>query len=126
MRFRCSCWSASAGQHNSLRTDPSTQKETGSFAGAGSLQRTAKLPVKPGVIPCLRGRGLRTAVVFNVGLGRFAGVVRSMGEMTVSKVSMMCRSLVPSSLMMLGGFAMMSSRMFVVFRCLVMMFHRSF
>jgi hypothetical protein len=61
-------------------------------------------------------------VVFNVGLGRFAGVVRSVGVMTVGKVSMMCCSFVPASLMMLGGVAMMSSRKFVVFRCLVMVF----
>ena len=49
-----------------------------------------------------------------------------MGEMTVGEVGMMCRRLVPASLMMLGGFAMMSSRKLVVFRCLVMMFHCSF
>ena len=65
-------------------------------------------------------------MVFNVGLGCFAGVVRSMGVMTVSEVCMMCRGLVPSSLMMLGGFTMMSSRVLVVFRGLVMMFHCSF
>jgi len=74
---------------------------------------------------CLRGRGLRAAVVFNVGFGRFAGVVRSVGVMTVSKVSMMCCSLVPASLMMLGGFAMVSSRKLVVFGCLVMVFRCS-
>jgi hypothetical protein len=65
-------------------------------------------------------------VVFNVGLGRFTGVMRSVGVMTVSQVSMMCGSLVPASLMMLGGFAMMSSRKLMVFRCLVMVFCCSF
>jgi hypothetical protein len=64
-------------------------------------------------------------VVFNVGFGRFAGVVRSVGVMAVSKVCMMCCSLVPASLMMLGGFAMVSSRKLVVFRCLVMVFRCS-
>lgn len=64
-------------------------------------------------------------MVFNVGLGRFAGMVRSVGVMTVSKVSMMCCSFVPASLMMLGGFAMMSSRKFVVFRCFVVVFRCS-
>lgn len=65
-------------------------------------------------------------MVFNVGLGRFAGMVRSMGLMTVSKVSMMCCGLVPASLMMLGGFAMMSGRVLVMFRCLVVVFRCSF
>jgi len=65
-------------------------------------------------------------VVFNVGLGRFAGMVRSMGLMTVSKVSMMRCGLVPASLMMLGGFAMMSGRVLVMFRCLVVVFRCSF
>ena len=64
-------------------------------------------------------------MVFNVGFGGFAGVVRSVGVMAVSKVSMMCCSLVPASLMMLGGFAMVSSRKLVVLRCLVMVFHCS-
>lgn len=64
-------------------------------------------------------------MVFNVGLGRFAGVVRGIRVMTVSKVSMMCRSLVPASLMMFGGFAMMSGRMLVMFRCLVVVFRCS-
>lgn|GEM_PF-3615337 len=65
-------------------------------------------------------------MVFNVGLGRFAGMVRSMGLMTVSKVSMMRCGLVPASLMMLGGFAMMSGRVLVMFRCLVVVFRCSF
>jgi hypothetical protein len=64
-------------------------------------------------------------MVFNVGFGRFAGVVGSVGVMAVSKVGMMSCSLVPASLMMLGGFAMMSSRKFVVFRRLVVVFHCS-
>jgi len=46
--------------------------------------------------------------------------------MTVSKVSMMCCGLVPASLMMLGGFAMMSGRVLVMFRCLVVVFRCSF
>lgn len=65
-------------------------------------------------------------MVFNVGLGRFAGMVRSMGMMTVSKVSMMCCGLVPASLVMLGGFAMMSGGVLVMFGCLVVVFCCSF
>ena len=100
-------------------------KKTGSLAGAGSSNEPQDDLGKFGAGFCLRGRGLRAAVVFNVGLGRFAGVMQSVGMVTVSKVSMMCCSLVPASLMMLGGFAMMSSRKLVVFRCLVMVFRCS-
>lgn len=62
----------------------------------------------------------------DVGLRSFAGMVRSMGEMAVSQVGMVTRGFVPASLMMLGGFAVMSCCMFVMFRGFVMMFHCSF
>ena len=107
-----------------LAGDHSPHKKTGPWGGRFlAIYRNTTWQASPNFSS--RGGRLRTAVVFNVGLGRFAGVVRGIRVMTVSKVSMMCCSLVPASLMMFGGFAMMSSRMLVMFRCLVVVFRCS-
>lgn len=62
--------------------------------------------------------------MLDVLLGRLGSVVRSMVQVTLSGMSVMGRHFMVAGFVILCGFAMMASCMFVVFGCLVMMFCR--
>jgi hypothetical protein len=61
-------------------------------------------------------------VVFDVQLGRFRGVLGGMMQVSLGSVCVMRRSLVFSSFVMPGSFAMVPRRVLMVFGCLMMMF----
>ncbi|MGB7437348.1 MAG: hypothetical protein WBR26_18465 [Candidatus Acidiferrum sp.] len=61
------------------------------------------------------------AVVFDVSLGRFRRVVGGMVVMAIGSVSVMSREMMVTCLMVPRGFAMMSSRVVVMFGCFTMM-----
>ncbi len=60
--------------------------------------------------------------MFDVLLGRFRGVMRSVMEVALSRVGVVRRGLVIAGFVMFGGLAMMSSGVLVVLGCLGMMF----
>ena len=61
------------------------------------------------------------SVVLDVGLGCFGGMMGCMLMVAMGHLRVMCRGLVLSGFMVAGGFSVVTSRVFVVFRCLVMM-----
>jgi hypothetical protein len=60
-------------------------------------------------------------VVFSVRLGRLCSVVTGMMEVTLSRVSVVCRLLVVGGFMMLGRFSVVVSCFFVMVGRLAMM-----
>lgn len=69
----------------------------------------------------LRARSLLVSVVLDVEFSCFGGVVRRVLAMAMRKVGVMGRGLIIARLVVLGGFAMMSGRVLVMFGCLEMM-----
>jgi hypothetical protein len=65
-------------------------------------------------------------VVFDVSFRGLAGVVRSVLVMTVREVRVMSGHLVLAIFVMLGGQLVMSSRVFVMLRCCVVMLRCNF
>ncbi len=63
----------------------------------------------------------RLAVMFDVSLGCFCCVVHRVLVVTASQVSMVSCGLMFARFMVLCGFLVVACRVFVVFRCLVMM-----
>ncbi len=61
------------------------------------------------------------AIVFDVGLCRFRSMVHRVFVMTTGQVRVMGCCLVFSCFMVLCGFLMVSCRVFMMLRCLVMM-----
>jgi hypothetical protein len=61
-------------------------------------------------------------LLLDMRLCRFRSVVHCMLMMTTSEVCMMSGSLMFARFMVFSGFLVVSCRMFVMFRCLVMMF----
>jgi hypothetical protein len=62
-------------------------------------------------------------VVFDVGLGCFRGVMSCMLMVAMGHMRVMCCSLVLSGFMVTGGFSVVTSRVFVMLCCLVMMIY---
>jgi hypothetical protein len=61
------------------------------------------------------------AVVLRVSLGCLGGVVCCVMQVSLCCVRVVSRQCVIAGLVMFGGFAMMPSRVLMVFRCVVMM-----
>ena len=68
--------------------------------------------------------GLLLAVQFDVALGRFTGVMRRMQMMPMGSMRMIRRHFVFASSMMLGRFAMVLCRVFMVFSGFRVMFFK--
>jgi hypothetical protein len=66
------------------------------------------------------GVGRGRLVVFDVRLGGFGGVMRSVLVMAVRQVRVMRGGFMLARFVMLGGFLVMASRVFVMFGCGVM------
>jgi hypothetical protein len=65
--------------------------------------------------------GIGLVVGFDVGLGCFRGVMGCMLMVAMGHVRVMCCGLVLSGFKVVGGFSMVTSRVFVMLCCLVMM-----
>lgn len=63
-------------------------------------------------------------VMFGMELGCLGGVVRRVVQMTLGRVRVVRRGLVVFALVVCGSLAMVTGRMFVVFRCFAMMLCR--
>jgi len=70
--------------------------------------------------------GRLVTVVLDVRFCSFCCVMRRVVQVPLRNVRVMRRRQVIAGLVMFGGFAMMPSRVFVVFSCLVMVFCRLF
>jgi hypothetical protein len=64
--------------------------------------------------------------MFGVQLCCFGGVVRRVMQVTLGRVCMMCSRLVIAGVVMLGCFAMVARRVFMMLGCLMMMLCRLF
>ena len=69
-----------------------------------------------------RGKTLLFAVFLAMSFGSFLSIMPRMKCVARGRVSMMCRFLVVSSIVMLCCFTVMTSCVRVMFRCLFMMF----
>jgi hypothetical protein len=76
--------------------------------------------------PFVEQSGVGRFVVFDVCFRGLAGVVRSVLVMTVRKVRVVSGHLMLAVFVMLGGQLVMSSRVFVMLRCCVMMIRCNF
>src|SRR5262245_78874 len=81
---------------------------------------------KPPWDNCQFATNLFLAVLLDVDLHRLFSVASGMNCMAVRRVSVVCRLFVMASVMMLGGFAVMTGRMREVFRSFFVVFSSPF